>query len=557
MAGKVPKIEDYVDARDGREISVFLRELIPIDLAYRRGRGERPDPHSYLTRFPGHKPLIIELLGEAAAPPAVGESDRVPLGSTVDAPATRTRLTLSVTDGPHAGRTFTLDGHECFVVGRGKCAHFKLPLKDKYFSRFHFMIEFNPPFCRLLDLGSTNHTFVNGKRAMKADLETGDIITGGKTVIRVLIGEVPDEEEAVAAETSPGPEGRTVAPALAPSDGLDLDLLTVDVPATGADLPPPGSSPRVCVYCRGDAADTPAATPAARAARAPLCTACREKLHARAQPIEGYALLRELGRGGMGVVYQAVRLSDDALVALKTIHRSGTATVRDIARFLREAKILRELDHPRITRFLDVGEARGRLYLVMEYVPGSDASELLKRTVAPMATPRAVGLVCQALEAMEYAHARGFVHRDVKPSNLLVAGPPGQEAVKLADFGLARIYEASRLSGLTISSDLAGTTAFLAPEQIVNYRETRPAADLYATGATLYYLLTRCLVYDFPDRLELKVLKILQDDPVPVRRRRPELPDGLVAVIDRALSREPEARFPDARSMREALEACL
>jgi serine/threonine-protein kinase len=240
---------------------------------------------------------------------------------------------------------------------------------------------------------------------------------------------------------------------------------------------------------------------------------------------------------------------------LKTIHKASGATGRDVARFLREAKILREIDHPRIVRFLDVAESRGRIYYVMEYVPGLDAGRVLKRSVAPLATRRVVGWVCQALEALEHAHARRFVHRDIKPSNLLVEGPPGQETVKLADFGLARVYGASRISGLTISSDIAGTMEFLPPEQITSFRDARPPADLYGIGATLYYLLTRKHVYDFPARLELKILKILQDPFVPVRERRPELPGGLAAVIERALSREPEDRYPDARCMREALEA--
>jgi serine/threonine-protein kinase len=561
MRGEPPRIEDFLTELKDAECAAFLRELLTIDLAYRRGHGEQPTPREYLARFPGHEAIIREVVGEVAGSPKPGRSGDTPsTGKDGDSsgalPAGRAQLSLTVTQGPHAGQEFTLNGHDSFVVGRGKCAHFKLPLKDRYFSRFHFIIEFNPPFCRLLDLGSTNHTFLNGKRVMKAELKDGDIIGGGKTRIRVAIREVPDSEPAMITETYLGPEGQTLAPLLAPEERSGPEPLTDSLPPTATLVPAPGVSPSVCVACGGAAEPTGGGPEAGTAGlpQARLCPLCHGKLQAGSHPIEGYGLVRELGRGGMGIVYLAVRLSDGALVALKTIHRASAASGRDIARFLREAKILREIDHARIVRFLDIAESRGRLYYAMEYIPGLDAGRLLKRSVAPLATGRAVGWVCQALEALGYTHTRRFVHRDIKPSNLLVFGPPGQETVKLADFGLARVYEASRISGLTLSSDIAGTMEFLPPEQITSFRDARPPADLYGIGATLYYLLTRKHVYDFPDRLELKILKILQDDPIPIHDRRSDLPEGLVAVIARSLSREPSDRFPDARAMREALE---
>ena len=125
--------------------------------------------------------------------------------------------------------------------------------------------------------------------------------------------------------------------------------------------------------------------------------------------------------------------------------------------------------------------------------------------------------------------------------------------MKLADFGLARVYQSSRLSGLTITGDVQGTPAFMPPEQITRYRDVLPASDLYSAGATLYYLLTRKYVYDFPKRVELRILKILEEDPVPIRSRRADLPGRLADIIDRCLAREPSDRFPDAESLREAL----
>jgi serine/threonine-protein kinase len=189
----------------------------------------------------------------------------------------------------------------------------------------------------------------------------------------------------------------------------------------------------------------------------------------------------------------------------------------------------------------------------MDYVPGRDAHRLVKEAGRPLPVGRAVRLTCQMLDALAYAHARRFVHRDIKPPNLLVTVSGGEEVAKLADFGLARVYEASRLSGLTITGDIRGTPAFMPPEQIIRYRDVLPTGDLYSVGATLYYLLTRKYVYDFPKQLESRILMILEEDAVPIRSRRADLPASLADIIDRCLAREPEDRFPDAQSLRAAL----
>ena len=179
------------------------------------------------------------------------------------------------------------------------------------------------------------------------------------------------------------------------------------------------------------------------------------RISEQSQPIPGYQIVRELGQGGMGVVSLALRAADGTVVALKTIKPAADAGRSVVERFLREAAILRELDHPHIVTFRDWATA-GRLFFAMDFVPGIDAARLLLQQ-GPWPIPRAVGLVCQLLQALDYAHGRRLVHRDIKPANVLVAKVQGREEARLVDFGLARLYQASKLSGLTLEGRWPGT----------------------------------------------------------------------------------------------------
>jgi len=268
--------------------------------------------------------------------------------------------------------------------------------------------------------------------------------------------------------------------------------------------------------------------------------------------IPGYELLRELGRGGMGIVYQARCTADGSLVAIKTILPAVQPSEDMLGRFLREARILRDLDHPHIVRFRDMGHTGQQLFFAMDFVPGIDADRLLEQQ-GPLAVGRAVHLIDQLLDALVHAHARGFVHRDIKPANLLVALEGGREVARLADFGLARTYQASQLSGLTMTGSAGGTAGFMPPEQVLDFRTVKPAADQYAAAATLYRLLTDMPLYDGAESNLDLMLKILQDNPVPLRSRRPDLPVALTAAVDRALARKPESRFANVSAFRQEL----
>jgi serine/threonine-protein kinase len=257
----------------------------------------------------------------------------------------------------------------------------------------------------------------------------------------------------------------------------------------------------------------------------------------------------------MGMVYLASREADGAHVAVKIIRPACAPSDQEVQRFLREAQILCALRHPNIVSFHQLGRLGQLFYIVMDFVPGSDARQMVQRH-GPLTIDRAVRIVCQALEALHYAHQKRYVHRDVKPANLLLSGHEPAEVCRLADFGLARVYCESRMSGLTLLGKMGGTLSFMAPEQILDFRNVGPAADQYGAAATLYHLCTGQLVYPVdPDRDERQFINILLSEPVPIEQRRPDVPAGLARIIHTALAKNPRDRFPDVAAFREALSA--
>jgi eukaryotic-like serine/threonine-protein kinase len=545
-----PEMRDYLPAGPGRRAAVV--ELIHVDLERRLKRNEGVRVESYLERFPeiaGDHSVILSLIAvehelRRRREPDLRQEEygrRFPLcaaelrpgflgGPVAGKQCSRAdggigdrmtlRITFTVTAGPHQGQEFRFEGHDTFIVGRSKQAHFRLPQKDEYFSRVHFLVEVNPPQCRLLDMGSTNGTLVNGSKLGVADLHDGDLIQGGQTVLRVKLEPIA----AAQAPDRPATHGTAEAPPDPPPPRCQETLSWVPARREGA-----------CPAC---------GAPAKAQAAGRLCGDCEDLARQQQQPIPGYRIVRELGHGAMGVVSLAARQVDGAVVALKTIRPTGDVSRVAVERFLREADILRQLDHPHIVGFREMGEANSQLFFAMDYVRGTDAARLLKQQ-GPLPIARAVSLVCQVLEALAYAHGKGFVHRDVKPSNVLVAEADGRETATLADFGLARVYQASKLSGLTMMGQPGGTVAFMAPEQVTQFREAKPAADQYAAAATLYYLLTDRYIFDFPPEQHRRLLMVLQDEPVPLRTRRPDVPEELARVVHRALAKEVEKRFGD------------
>jgi streptogramin lyase len=251
----------------------------------------------------------------------------------------------------------------------------------------------------------------------------------------------------------------------------------------------------------------------------------------------GYRIERTLGRGGMGVVYLAHQLVLDRMVALKLLAPALAEDDAFRARFLRESRMAASLDHPSIVPIFDAGETDGRLYLAMRYVEGSDLSRVL-REEAPLTPERTIALLRPVADALDAAAEKGLVHRDVKPSNILI--DTGGRAY-LADFGLSK--EASE-QGLVESSHFAASVDYVAPEQIAREPVTA-AADVYALGCVLF----ECLTGSPPFR-GASIMAVLfahaEDDAPAASERNPQLPSAIDPVLLKALAKSPDERYASA-----------
>jgi hypothetical protein len=267
---------------------------------------------------------------------------------------------------------------------------------------------------------------------------------------------------------------------------------------------------------------------------------------APAPPIPGHTFLGVLGRGGMGVVYQAHHHASNRLVAVKMILAGFHAGPEDLARFRTEAEAASRLEHPNVVPIHEVGEAEGWPYLTMEFMEGGRLADQLDGT--PWPPRRASRLVRTLARAIHHAHQRGIIHRDLKPANVLLTadGTP-----KIADFGLAKLVDADQ--GLTPSDAILGTPAYMAPEQAAGQsKRVGPAADVYALGAILYELLTGRPPFQAATRLDT-ILQVLNEEPVPPRLLCPKVPRALETICLKCLQKQPDQRYASARALAEDL----
>ena len=428
------------------------------------------------------------------------------------------RVTLHVVAGPQTGRDFTFDQHDTFMIGRSEDSQFCLP-QDRFFSRHHCILEIAPPQAFLRDLGSTNGTYVNGMRVDTAHLKSGDRIQGGETILEVEVSTGLEEYEDTAKV------GGNTQPSI-----VTVACLNCSIPV------------------KIEAAD-----PEAKLSY--ICDDCRDKLKANPQPIPNYQMIRIIGQGGMGSVMLGRAESDGRAVAIKTLLPEVAVSEQSLKRFLREIEVAASLKHPNIVSYIDHGTHNGLVYLVTEFIQGMDAARLAKNRGGRLDYREMVSVISQTLSALDFAHTQGFVHRDIKEQNILISGSFPDSVAKLTDFGLSKSFKQTGMSGVTMVGDVAGTIAYMPPEQVRDFKEVKPPSDIYAIGMTAYSLLTGAHALDISPKAGIaETVKAIFEKPIiPVRTRVPDVPLHVASVIETALSKAVENRWRTAGAMREAL----
>ena len=262
-----------------------------------------------------------------------------------------------------------------------------------------------------------------------------------------------------------------------------------------------------------------------------------------------YQIVRVLGRGAFGVVYEALRQPLGKRVALKVLHRKFVTQHEALHRFLREAQMTAQIQHPHIVDTFDIGQFEGAPYLAMEFLEGEPLSRRLKReTRIPM--EQAVDLMLPVLSAMYTVHERGVVHRDLKPENIfLVRVRGGGVNPKVLDFGIAKVSgaEGDAALSLTNTSALLGTPYYMSPEQARESKHIDPRSDQWTLGVILYECVIGRRPFAGNSLLEL-LNRIASAEYAPVRRLMPELPEGFETALATMLQRDPDARFADLRA---------
>jgi len=260
----------------------------------------------------------------------------------------------------------------------------------------------------------------------------------------------------------------------------------------------------------------------------------------------GYVLLERLGEGGMGKVFKARHQKLNRIVALKVIKSEHTANDSAARRFAREIEVAAKLSHPNVIQAFDADQHGDDCFFVMEYVEGIDLSCLVRKN-GPLPVAQGCDCIRQAALGLQHAHERGMIHRDVKPSNLLLTARDG--VIKVLDLGLARPTQtegAQDLSStLTQVGAIIGTPDFISPEQSRSARTADGRADLYSLGCTFYYLLTGQVPFPGGNITE-KLLKHHLDTPKPLPLLRPDVPAAVAGVVERLMAKRPEDRFKTA-----------
>ncbi|NUN47334.1 MAG: serine/threonine protein kinase [Candidatus Brocadiae bacterium] len=266
------------------------------------------------------------------------------------------------------------------------------------------------------------------------------------------------------------------------------------------------------------------------------------------EEIGGCKIIEKIATGGMGTVYRAEQVSMNRMVAIKCLAEDFSRDQQYVGRFVREARAAGELSHTNLIHVMDVGVYQGVYYYIMEYVDGQSVDRILK-IKSRLEPETAVEILIQAAKALAYAHEHDIIHRDIKPDNLMITK---DGVVKIADLGIAKKLDPNR--DATDAGLVLGTPNYMAPEQAQDASLTDRRSDIYALGSTAYHMLTGKPPYTGKNALEV-LTSVVKKKPVPIEKVRPDLPKGLVQVVNKMMMRDPSSRHASMVELAKDLEA--
>jgi eukaryotic-like serine/threonine-protein kinase len=422
------------------------------------------------------------------------------------------KIVLTITQGQLSGTQYVYEDREVCTIGRHKDCNVRLPSDAAHaqVSRYHCLLDINPPFIRVRDLGSGNGTYVNGQRVgsqqkapegadgLERDLVDGDLLQIGYTAFEVKIEDTGSASSVLSRSQFVPPDNRQAA----------NDLLSL---------------------AAGD--------------------------HPSLAGIRGYTIVKLLGAGKCGAVYLAQNDRTEEMVALKVMLPQIAVNDRAVKMFIREMSNTQSLRHPNVVRTIDYGEAKNIFYFTMECCHEGSVADFIVSQGGKIPLKIAISITLQVLAGLEYTHnavlpairladgsigeGQGLVHRDLKPANIFLQRSGDKTLAKIGDYGLAKAFELAGMSGQTMTGQggVMGTPSYMSRQQLLNTKYVQPAVDVWATAACLYNMLTGLPPRKFGKRDPLQV--ILQDEAVPILERDPSIPKPLAEVIDRALWEDP------------------
>lgn len=422
------------------------------------------------------------------------------------------KVTFIVSKGPLKGRRFVFEKHDVLLFGRHEECHIRLPDDDRTASRRHFMLEVNPPLAQVRDLGSLHGTWLNGKKI------------GGR--------EAGQKAHEVA--------GKQFGQALL-SDGdrirVGRHIMRVQIESDGIIEPPLVQEPPQNILDR-------------------LLKRLGLREINQLPMLAGYLLEKELGQGGMGIVYLARHRDTGERVALKIMQSQMAVNEQARKIFEREIEVAKSLKHPSIVRLLEAGSVDRLFYFTMQYCDSGTIEQWRQACGGKIPFHDAAPIMRQVLEGLAYVHQKGIIHRDLKPANILLRNTGGVYVAQLADFGLAKGFIEAGLSGLSMTGHFSGTPDFMPKEQLTNFKYLSPAADVFAIAATFYLMLT-----GEPPRVGKPgddwLLRVATGKTIPILQREPTLPPAFARAIDHALHPNPNQRFRTAAHMLKGFEGVL